>query len=675
MLNIKKRHAELVKLLGTYSRQYYIFDDPSVTDAEYDALYNELLALEKEHPELCSENSPSQKVGAKVSKEFKKVEHTEKMLSLENAYNEDDIAAFIERTKKLCGIDNIELVLEPKFDGLSAAIVYKNGILVQASTRGDGAIGEDITANIMTLNNVPKKIANTSERFEVRGEVVMLKADFQKLNEERKKRGEKLFANPRNAAAGSLRQLDANITKERNLTFFAYAIYSDDMSLSTQMDVLNTLKTLGFVVSSRIKLCKNQSEAYNFYREMEKNRASLEYDIDGVVYKTNDLSLQKKMGVSAKFPRHSIAYKFPAQKAQTKVLDIVVQVGRTGNITPVAELMPVTVGGVVVSRATLHNKDDLQKRDIRVGDTVVLQRAGDVIPQILYPVVEERSADSQPFEFPTVCPCCGSRLVKEEKEVAIKCINLNCHAQLVERLIHFASKPAFNIDGLGEQNIRFLFDNEIIKSPTDLFYLEQKNRDIHLENNDGWGRQSVDNLFRSINNSRIISLDRFIYALGIPQIGKAVSKLIAKFFGTYKSFFECVEKLNGQVLLGINGIGKSIVDDFNNFFANETNMSVVRELAGDGNLQGVVRVTDVEKLEGDILAGKTIVFTGSLINFSRDEAKETAEKYGAKVSSSVSSKTSLVVVGENAGSKLKQAQQLGISTISEEEFLNLIRSA
>ncbi len=675
MVDIKKRHADLVKRLKTYSRQYYIFDDPSVTDAEYDALYNELLALEKEYPELCSDNSPSQKVGAKVSKEFKKVEHTEKMLSLENAYNEDDIAAFIERTKKLCGIDNIELVLEPKFDGLSAAIVYKNGILVQASTRGDGSIGEDITANVMTINNVPKKIANTSERFEVRGEVVMLKADFQKLNEERAQTGEKLFANPRNAAAGSLRQLDANITKNRNLTFFAYAVYSDDVSLSTQMDVLNTLKSLGFVVSSRIKLCKNQNEAYVFYKEMERNRASLEYDIDGVVYKTNDLSLQKKMGFSAKFPRHSIAYKFPAEKAQTTVLDIVVQVGRTGNITPVAELMPVTVGGVVVSRATLHNKDELQKRDIRVGDKVIIQRAGDVIPQVLYPIVEERNADSKPFEFPTVCPCCGSKLVKEEKEVAIKCINLNCHAQLVERLIHFASKPAFNIDGLGDQNIRFLFDNGIIKSPTDLFYLEQKNSEIHLENNDGWGKQSVENLFKSINNSRTISLDRFIYALGVPQIGKAVSKLVAKFFGTYSAFFECVKELNGAILLEINGIGQSIVDDFNNFFANETNMAVVKELAGDGHSQGIILVTDVERQKSDILSGKTIVFTGSLSNFSRDEAKEMAEKYGAKVASSVSSKTSIVVAGENAGSKLSQAEKLGISVISEEEFLNLIRSA
>lgn len=675
MLNKKKRHAELVKLLKTYSRQYYIFDDPSVTDAEYDALYNELLALEKEHPEFRSDNSPSQKVGATASKDFKKVEHTEKMLSLENAYNEDDIAAFIERTEKLCGTDSIELVLEPKFDGLSAAIVYENGVLMQASTRGDGAIGEDITANVLTINNVPKTITNHSSRFEVRGEVVMLKADFQKLNEERAQAGEKLFANPRNAAAGSLRQLDANVTKSRNLTFFAYAVYSDDTNFQTQMETLNALKKLGFVVSSRIKLCRSQAEAYEFYKEMERNRALLEYDIDGVVYKTNDLSLQRKMGASAKFPRHSIAYKFPAQKAQTKVLDIVVQVGRTGNITPVAELMPVTVGGVVVSRATLHNKDELQKRDIRVGDTVVLQRAGDVIPQVLYPVLEERPSDSKPFEFPTVCPCCGSQLVKEDAEVAIKCINLNCHAQLVERLIHFASRPAFNIEGLGDQNIRFLFDNDIVKSPVDLFFLEQKNAEIQLEKNEGWGKQSVDNLFKSIDNSKVVSLDRFIYSLGIPQVGKAVSKLIAKFFGTYQVFYECITNLNGDVLLSINGIGESIVDDFNNFFANTTNMSVVKQLGGDGIVQGIVQVTDVETQKSDVLSGKTIVFTGSLMNFSRDEAKETAEKYGAKVSSSVSSKTSLVVVGENAGSKLAQAEKLGVKTISENEFLNLIREA
>ena len=360
----KKRHAELSKLLSKYSRQYYIFDDPSVTDAEYDALYKELLDIEKEYPELVKTSSPSQKVGAKVSKDFQKVLHQQKMLSLENAFNEEDIQNFIDRVKKLTGKSQVEFVLEPKLDGLSASIVYKNGILSQASTRGDGSIGEDITENIKTLDNVPKEI-NLTGNVEVRGEVVMLKEDFQKLNEQREANGEKLFSNPRNAAAGSLRQLDFNVTAQRKLTFFAYALIGDDLTLNSQEQILETLRLNGFTVSDEIKLCKTQKEAYEFYQNMESRRADLAYDIDGVVYKTNDLSLQKQMGNSTKYPRHSIAYKFPAQKAQTTILDIVVQVGRTGNITPVAELAPVNVGGVIVSRATLHNKSEIEKKDIR----------------------------------------------------------------------------------------------------------------------------------------------------------------------------------------------------------------------------------------------------------------------------------------------------------------------
>lgn len=669
----RARYTELVSLLKNYSRQYYIFDDPSVSDAEYDALYKELLDLEKEHPEFRAEDSPSQSVGAKVSKDFKKVTHKEKMLSLENAYNEDDITVFFERMRKLSGLPDVEVVLEPKFDGLSLAIVYKNGVLVQASTRGDGTVGEDVTANVLTIDSVPKKISNTDDRFEVRGEVVMLKSDFQKLNDERSRLGEKLFANPRNAAAGSLRQLDVNITKSRRLTFFAYAVYPSTLGGLTQIEVLDRLKQLGFNVSSYVKLCRNQSEAFAFYRQMENQRAELKYDIDGVVYKINDLSLQQEMGVSSKYPRHSIAYKFPAQKAETSVLDIVVQVGRTGNITPVAELTPVTVGGVVISRATLHNKEDLEKKDIRVGDRVVLQRAGDVIPQILYPIIDARSSDSIPFKFPTVCPCCGSELVKEEQGVAIRCVNLNCEAQLVERLIHFVSKPAFNIDGLGEQNIRFFFEKKIIKSPIDIFSIEQRKDVLQLEKYEGWGKLSVDNLFKSINIARVVSLDRFIYALGISQVGKAVSKLIAKFFGTYVAFYQCISKLDGSQLLEINGIGESIVEDFNNFFANDTNMSVVRELAGDGVEAGIVTVTDIASAKSDLLSGQTVVFTGSLVRFSRDEAKDFAEKYGAKVASSVSSKTSFVVAGENAGSKLAQAQKLGIKIYSEDEFLELVQ--
>ncbi len=662
----KKRHAELSKLLSNYSRQYYIFDDPSVSDAEYDALYQELLAIENEYPQLATKSSPSQKVGAKVSKDFQKVVHKQKMLSLENAFNEEDIQDFIDKVKKLTGKSEVEFMLEPKLDGLSSSITYRDGILVQASTRGDGAIGEDVTENIKTLNNVPKKI-NLSDDIEIRGEVVMLKKDFEQLNEQRRLNGEKLFSNPRNAAAGSLRQLDSHITAQRKLTFFAYSIIGESLNLTSQQEILQTLRDLGFTVSDKTKLCRNQEEAFEFYKTMEQQRSDLDYDIDGVVYKTNDLSLQKQMGNATKYPRHSIAYKFPAQKAQTTILDIVVQVGRTGNITPVAELAPVNVGGVIVSRATLHNKDEIEKKDIRVGDRVVVQRAGDVIPQILHPIIEQRLADSVPFIFPTICPCCGSELVREEEEVAIKCENLDCSAQLVEKLIHFVSRQAFNIEGLGEQNIKFLFNKGIVKSPVDIFHLQEKNQQYHLENEDGWGKQSVENLFKSIENAKNIGLEKFINALGIPQIGRAASVLIARFYGTFSNFMNAVEQDTVSELITINGIGDSMIQDLKNFFKISNNLEVMRKLSA------VVSIQDAQTTEESEWTGKSIVFTGTLSTLSRDEAKEIVEKLEGKASSSVSSKTYLVVAGENAGSKLEKARNLGVKIISEQEFLEMIK--
>lgn len=662
----KKRHAELSKLLSNYSRQYYIFDDPSVSDAEYDALYQELLAIEDEYPQLATKSSPSQKVGAKVSKDFQKVFHKQKMLSLENAFNEEDIQDFIDKVKKLTGKSEIEFMLEPKLDGLSASIMYRDGILVQASTRGDGAIGEDVTENVKTLNNVPKRI-NLSGNIEIRGEVVMLKKDFEQLNEQRRLNGEKLFSNPRNAAAGSLRQLDSHITAQRKLTFFAYSIIGESLNLTSQQEILQILRDLGFTVSDKIKLCRNQEEAFDFYKTMEQQRSDLEYDIDGVVYKTNDLSLQKQMGNATKYPRHSIAYKFPAQKAQTTILDIVVQVGRTGNITPVAELAPVNVGGVIVSRATLHNKDEIEKKDIRVGDRVVVQRAGDVIPQILHPIIEQRPSDSVPFIFPTICPCCGSELVSEEEEVAIKCENLDCSAQLVEKLIHFVSRQAFNIEGLGEQNIKFLFNKGIVKSPVDIFHLQEKNQQYHLENEDGWGKQSVENLFKSIEIAKNIGLEKFINALGIPQIGRAASVLIARFYGTFSNFMNAVEQDTVSELITINGIGDSMIQDLKNFFKISNNLEVMRKLSA------VVSIQDAQTTEESEWTGKSIVFTGTLSTLSRDEAKEIVEKLGGKASSSVSAKTYLVVAGENAGSKLEKARNLGVKIISEQEFLEMIQ--
>ena len=671
MIDKKNRYFELKKLLDSYSRQYYLLDDPAVSDAEYDKLYNELLAIEAEFPELKDASSPSQKVGAKVSKKFKRITHATEMLSLENAYDEEDIAEFIERVRK-AGSENVDFVLEPKFDGLSVSIKYKNGVLVNAATRGDGRVGEDVTQNVLTMD-IPKKISLDYE-LEVRGEIIMLKADFQELNKQKEQDGEKIFANPRNAAAGSLRQLDAEITRSRKLKLFTYAIISSEAHFSTQIEVLETLKKNGFTVTEHFALCKTQEEAHAFYENLEKHRADLEYDIDGVVYKVNDLSLQNKLGASAKFPRHSIAYKFTAEKAETTVKDIVVQVGRTGNITPVAELVPVTVGGVVVSRATLHNKDEIEKKDIRVGDRVVIQRAGDVIPQVLYPIIEERPKDSKPFIFPDKCPCCGSTLVREEAEVAIKCINLDCQAQIIEHLVHFVSKNAFDIDGLGEQSIRYLFEKGIVKSAPDIFEIESKNgRKFNLQNAEGWGRQSLENLFASINGAKRISLDKFIYSLGIPQVGRTASKLIATFWGSYKSMLDCIHEEKYDDLLAIDGVGQSTVDDIRNFCENEHNLTVIKRLAGDESSSGCVVVTDVERVEGGELAGKTVVFTGTLQKFSREEAKELTERMGAKTSSSVSSKTSFVVVGENAGSKLEDAKKKGIKILSEEDFEKIIK--
>jgi DNA ligase (NAD+) len=441
----------------------------------------------------------------------------------------------------------------------------------------------------------------------------------------------------------------------------------ESLLFNSQMEVMDALRKCGFPIADRVLLCNGQSDAYEFYLAMEKQRAELAYDIDGVVYKVNDIGLQKRLGTSAKFPRYAIAYKFPAETAVTVVRDIVVQIGRTGSITPVAELVPVTVGGVVVARATLHNKDEVRKRDIRIGDKVVIQRAGDVIPQVLSPLLENRPADSRPFVFPTNCPSCGTILVKEKSDVSMKCPNINCKGQHLERFLHFVSKGAFNMEGLGEQNIRFFIESGIIKDFTDIFAIEEKNEHLQLQKLDGWGKQSVDNLFASINNAKKISLDRFIYALGIPQIGRTVSKTIAAFWGSYQNFLECIENNSSDILLSINGIGKTIVDEIKKFFENKNNLQLMK------NLAAVVNIEDVQKPAGDLLANKTVVFTGTLLHLSRDAAKAIVEEQGGRVSDAVSAKTSFLIVGADAGQKLEQAQKKHVPVLSEEDFFKLIK--
>jgi DNA ligase (NAD+) len=672
----EKRYLELKKILDKHSCQYYLLDDPEISDCEYDRLYNELLEIEKKFPELKSKNSPSQKVGAKASDKFHKVAHSTEMLSLDNAYNEDDITSFFERVKRLSGLDNVEFVLEPKFDGLSVSICYRNGILINAATRGDGKVGEDVTKNILTLD-VPKKILETNN-IEIRGEIVMLKSDFQELNKQREKNSEKLFANPRNAAAGSLRQLDANVTKSRKLKFFPYSIVSNSQLFETQFSIMKKLEEFGFMVSDKTFLCSTQNEAYEIYRGLEKRRADLEYDIDGVVYKVNDLSIQKKLGSSAKFPRHSIAYKFTAEKVETTVKNIFVQIGRTGVITPVAELLPVTVGGTVITRATLHNRGEVEKKDIRVGDRVVLHKAGDVIPQILYSLPDERNADSVPFVFPEYCLCCNSKLAAEEQKLIVKCTNFFCEAQIIERLMHFVSRDAFNIEGLGEKNIKFFYKAGIIKTPPDIFEIESRygSNNIfgisQLEDNEGWGRQSVENLFKSINKSRSITLDKFIYSFGISQLGKTISKLIANFLHSHSNLLNFIEENRYDDLLSINGIGKSIVDDMRAFFDISNNLEILKKLAGDGRQPGLVEISGMEENKSGVFSGEIMVFTGTFEQFSRDGIKKMAEEHGAHVSSSVSNKTTLLIAGNGGGKKLAEAKKFGTTVISEDNFQKII---
>lgn len=690
MHEIKKRYKELVGLLANYSKQYYIFDDPAVTDAEYDALEKELLELERQYPELKTQNSPSKKVGATASQDFEKVFHKRKMLSLEKAYEGEDIVRFLKRLEKFHDqVEGIEdkvqyskeyfetrdlsypLMLEPKLDGLSISLIYSNGDLKIASTRGDGLIGEDITENIRTLASIPQHIDITDE-IEVRGEVVMMKKDFEQLNEEREKRGEKLFANPRNAAAGSLRQLDTDITASRNLTFFAYELFGTD--IKTQEEVLAQLRSWKFTTSDYIKLCKSLEETAKFCEKIEHNRADLDYDIDGVVYKVNDLSIKEALGFADKYPRYAIAYKFSAKEAQTTILDITLQIGRTGIITPVAELKPVNIGGVLVSRATLHNFKYIKDKDIRIGDQVVVMRAGDVIPQ----VVESLSR----FILPKTCPCCGTPLKEVQKieraknkssetpeTLTLRCPNPECPDQLTEQLRYFVSREAFNIDGLGEQNIKFLFNKGFIKTPVDIFYLEQNNPKNLLERQEGWNKLSVENLFASINKAQNITFDKFINALGIPEMGSAVSRIIARRYKNCKNFIEHIE--NGTLvsdLAKINGIRIDMIENVTIFFENPKNLELVKQLSE------IVNIEEMPEVQQSELTDKSIVFTGTLQTLTRQQATDLVLNFGASVKKNVTSKTYLVVAGESpTAEKINQAQKLNIRIISEQEFLKLVQ--
>lgn len=688
----KAEHDRLVETIKAHDVAYYAEDAPAVSDAEYDRQRQDLLALEARFPELITADSPSQSVGVTPAKGFGKVRHKVPMLSLDNAFSSDDLREFEGRIRRFLGPDateDVSFFAEPKIDGLSASLRYENGKFQQGATRGDGQEGEDITANLRSVTDLPLELSGAKTKvpdvFEIRGEVYMSKSDFLALNTAQAEAGGKIFANPRNAAAGSLRQLDYEITKSRKLRFFAYA-WGEVSGLPgvTQSEVLTVFKDWGFSVNPLSKVCTNMEEAIDAYRKIEELRASLNYDIDGVVFKVNRLDWQERLGFVSRSPRWAIAHKFPAEQATTIIEDIEIQVGRTGALTPVARLLPVTVGGVVVSNATLHNEDEIKRKDVRKGDTVVIQRAGDVIPQVVEVVLDKRPDDSVPYDFPKTCPICGSHAVKEinestGKEDAVRrCTGgLICRAQAVERLKHFVSRNAFDIEGLGAKLIETFYEDELIKSPADIFTLEKRDAAPgnlqRIKNREGFGEKATRNLFDAIDDRREISLDRFIYALGIRHIGQGNARLLAK---NYLSFANLRERLSERgdasreaysELLNIDGIGAAVADAVTEFFHEERNQDLLDDLLRE------ITIVDFEPPAQDsAVAGKTVVFTGTLELMSRQEMKAKAESLGAKVSGSISAKTDYLVAGANAGSKLKKATDLGVSVLTEQEWLDLI---
>jgi DNA ligase (NAD+) len=676
----KAELARLAKEIAHHDQLYHQQDAPEISDAEFDALKKRNDAIEKRFPELRRPDSPSLRVGAAPAAGFAKVTHARPMLSLDNAFDEDDAREFVARIRRFLGLPEskkIEFVAEPKIDGLSASLRYENGKFVQGATRGDGTVGEDITANLRTLKDVPPTLhgRHIPEVLEVRGEVYMRRADFQKLNEERAKAGEPVFANPRNFAAGSVRQIDPKMTAARPLRFFAYAWGEVSEAVAkTHWDFLDRLHDWGFQVNPERKLCPTIDKALDLYRDIAARRATLPYDIDGVVYKVNRFDLQERLGFVSRAPRWAVAHKFPAEQAQTILREITIQVGRTGALTPVAELEPITVGGVVVSRATLHNEDELARKDIREGDSVIIQRAGDVIPQVVSVILDKRPKGSKPYRFPDKCPVCKSHAVREEGEAVRRCTGgLICPAQAMERLRHFVSRNAFDIEGLGWKSIEELFADGLIKTPLDIFHLS-RHRDALMER-EGWGEQSVANLLRAIENRRKISLERFIHALGIRQVGEATARLLARNYGSYAAWRDgmtaAAKDPKGaayQDLDSIEGIGPSVAADILAFFEEPHNLKILGELARELEIQDFVQ----PKTGGSAVAGKTVVFTGTLEKMTRNEAKARAESLGAKVAGSVSKKTDLVIVGTDAGSKATKAAELGVKVLSEDEWLKLI---
>ena len=671
--------AFLAKRMAELDKAYYQADDPLVSDAEYDALKRRNEAIEARFPHLVRADSPSKKVGAKASEDFAKVTHSVPMLSLGNIFSTDEIFEFSNRIHRFLGLDDdaeLAFMAEPKLDGLSFSALYVNSEFVRGATRGDGSVGEDITENLKQIKDLPLKLVGNDipERLDIRGEVIMNKADFFALNDEQTAAGKKPFANPRNAAAGSLRQLDPRITGRRRLSLFGYTFGETSAEPWDSQDAfLQKIRSWGFPVNPEVRLCKTAQELADFFENLADKRPNLPYDIDGAVYKVNRRDWQERLGFVARAPRWAIAHKFPAEQAQTKLENIRIQVGRTGALTPVADLTPVNVGGVMVSHATLHNEDELKRKDIRIGDTVVIQRAGDVIPQVVRVVLEKRPADSVPFEFPTVCPVCGAHVVRDPDEAVQRCSGgLVCPAQAVESLKHFVSRDALNIEGLGAKNMAFFFDRGWIKTPSDVFTLESR-VGADIRKLDGWGDKSADNLFAAIRKvAAATPMEKFLFALGIREVGQATARLLAAHYLTMPAFLEQMSLAQDREsdaykeLLSIESIGDVIACEILDFTAEEHNRTEIDKLL---NLMTVTAFVPVEN--DSPLAGKTVVFTGSLETMTRSEAKAKAQSAGAKVAGSVSKKTDYVVLGADAGSKAQKAAELGITVLSESEFTEL----
>ena len=691
----KAELARLADLLGRANTAYHTQDAPDLSDAEYDRLKRRNQAIEERFPGLKRADSPSDKVGAAPAEGFGKVRHDVAMLSLGNAFEDEDVVDFDSRIRKYLGLPSgtpLAFTAEPKIDGLSLSLRYENGDLVQAATRGDGAVGENVTANARTIDTIPTRIEGAPALLEVRGEVYMRHDDFDALNARQTANGGKTFANPRNAAAGSLRQLDAEITRARPLAFFAYAWGALSAPLAeTQFQAIERLKAFGFDTNPLTTLCDGPQEMIAHYRKIEEQRATLGYDIDGVVYKVNDLGLQDRLGFRSTTPRWAIAHKFPAELAWTRLEDITIQVGRTGALSPVARLKPVTVGGVVVSNATLHNEDYIKGldskgasirdgKDIRVGDWVQIYRAGDVIPKIADVDLGKRPEDARAYVYPTTCPECGSDAIREEGDAVRRCTGgLICPAQAVEKLKHFVSRAAFDIDGLGAKQVEQFYADGWIAEPADIFTLKTRYGSgmQQLKNREGWGEKSADKLFQAIEDKRKIPLSRLIFALGIRHVGEAASNLIAQHYGSWTAFEAAMGHAKSgdgpawDDLIGVDGVGQVMAQSLVSTFAQEAERASIDRLVAELSVQDVAR----PDTEGSPVAGKTVVFTGTLEKMTRAEAKARAERLGAKVSGSVSAKTDILVAGPGAGSKAKKAADLGIQTLDEDGWLALIDGA